>query len=88
VFSLQESAQPKRSVVPDPKLSHDARGEPARVPLATSGKLDDPARDKFGFVISRTDGKLESGACSIDALRMAQWARRSGYGERDLASSP
>ena len=59
---------PKRSVVPDPKLSQDARGEPVRVPLTGPSQLDDLARDKFCFVISRTDGKLKSGACNLERL--------------------
>ena len=59
---------PKRSVVPDTKLSQDARGEPLRVPLTGPSQLDDLARDKFCFVISRTDGKLKSGACNLERL--------------------
>jgi len=39
---------PQRSVVPDPELSQGARGEPIRVALTGSGKLDDPQRDTFG----------------------------------------
>ena len=57
---------PQRSVVPDPKFSQDARDEPVRVALTGSGKLDDPARDKFGFVISPADGKLEPRARSVE----------------------
>ena len=59
---------PQGSIVPDPKLSQGARDEPVRVALTGSGKLDDPARDKFGFVISRTDGKLESRARNVERL--------------------
>ena len=56
---------PQRSVVPDPELSQRARGEPVCVALTGSSKLDDPQRDKFGYVISRTDGKLKLGAHSV-----------------------
>ena len=59
---------PQRSIIPDPELSQDARREPVRVPLAGPGKFDDPARDEFGFVISRTDGKVEPRARSIERL--------------------
>ena len=59
---------PQRSVVPDAKLSQDARDEPVRVALTGSGELDDLARDKFCIVISRTDGKLKSGACNLERL--------------------
>ena len=59
---------PQRSVVPDAKLSQDARREPVRVPLAGPSKLVDPAGDKFGFVISRTDGKLKSRARNVERL--------------------
>ena len=56
---------PQGSIVPDPKLSQGARDEPVRVALTGSGKLDDPQRDKFGYLISRTDGKLKLGAHSV-----------------------
>jgi hypothetical protein len=56
---------PERSVVPDAKLSQGARREPVRVALTGSGKLDDPQRDTFGYLISRTDGKLKLGAHSV-----------------------
>jgi hypothetical protein len=56
---------PQRSVVPDPELSQRSRGEPVRVLLAGSRKLDDPQRDKFGYLISRTDGKLKLAAHSV-----------------------
>jgi hypothetical protein len=56
---------PQRSIVPDPKLSQGARDEPVRVGLTGSGKLDDPQRDKFGCLISRTDGKLKLGGHSV-----------------------
>jgi hypothetical protein len=56
----------RRSVLPDPELSQDARGEPVRVPLTGSGKLDDPTRDKFCLLISRTRGKLKLGARSVE----------------------
>jgi hypothetical protein len=59
---------PQRSIVPDPKLSHGARDEPVRVALAGSGKFDDPARDKFGCVIRRTDGKLKPRARGVERL--------------------
>ena len=56
---------PQRSVVPDPELSQRARGEPVRVLLTGSSNLDDPPRDKFGYLISRTDGELKLGAHSV-----------------------
>jgi hypothetical protein len=56
---------PQRSVVPDPKLSQRARGEPVRVSLTGYGKIDDPQRDKLGYLISRTDGKLKLAAHSV-----------------------
>jgi hypothetical protein len=56
---------PQRSVVPDPEFSQRTRGEPVRVLLAGSSKLDDPQRDKFGYLISRTDGKLKLAAHSV-----------------------
>jgi hypothetical protein len=59
---------PQRSIIPDPELNQDARREPVRVPLAGPGKLDDPARDKFGFVISRTDGKLKPRTRNVECL--------------------
>ena len=59
---------PQRSVVPDPELSQRARGEPVRVLLTGSSKLDDPLRDVFGYLISRTDGKLKLGAHSVKCL--------------------
>jgi hypothetical protein len=59
---------PQRSVVPDRELSQRARGEPVRVLLAGSSKLDDPRRDKFGYLISRTDGKLKLGAHSVKCV--------------------
>ena len=59
---------PQQSIIPDPELSQDARREPVRVPLAGPGKLDDPARDKFGFVISRTDGKLKPRTRGLERL--------------------
>ena len=55
---------PQRSIVPDPKLSQSARDEPVRVALTGSGKLDDPQRDKFGYLISRAGGKLKLDAHS------------------------
>ena len=59
---------PQRSVIPDPELCEHARGKPFRVPLAAPGDLNDPARDKFGFVISGTDGKHEPRARSVERL--------------------
>jgi hypothetical protein len=59
---------PQCSVVLDPKLSQDARGEPVRLPLAVYGKLNDPARDKFGFLISGTGGKLKPRARGVERL--------------------
>jgi hypothetical protein len=56
---------PQRSVVPDPELSQRARGRPVHVPLTSYGKLNDPQRDKFGYLVSRTDGKLKLGAHSV-----------------------
>jgi hypothetical protein len=59
---------PQRSIIPDPELSQDARRQPVRVPLAGPGKLDNPAGDKFGFVISRTDGKLKPRTRNVERL--------------------
>ena len=59
---------PQRSIIPDPKLSQDARREPVCVPLAGPGKLDDPARDKFGSVISRTDEKFKPRTRNVERL--------------------
>ena len=59
---------PQRSIIPDPELSQDARREPVCVPLAGPGKLDDPARDKFGFVISRTDEKFKPRTRNVERL--------------------
>ena len=59
---------PQRSVVPDTKLSQGAGGEPARVPLAGSGKLDDPQRDSFSYLVSGAGGKLKAGADSAKCL--------------------
>ena|SRR6516225_6674246 len=56
----------QRSVVPDTKLSQGAGGEPVRVLLTGSTKLDDPQRDKFGYLIYRSGGKFKFGAHSVE----------------------
>jgi hypothetical protein len=53
---------PQPSIVPDPELSQGARGEPVRVPLSGSSKLNDPQRDKFSYLVSRAGRKLKLGA--------------------------
>ena len=82
---------PQRSVVPDTKLSQGAGGEPARVPLAGSGKLDDPQRDKFGYLIYRGGGKLKFGAHSVErpvhglnVFRLVSEITGSGIWHREL----
>jgi hypothetical protein len=59
---------PQCSVVLDPELGQRARGEPVRIALTGDGKFDDPAGDKFGFVISRTDGNLKPRARGVKGL--------------------
>jgi hypothetical protein len=80
---------PQRSVVPDPKLSQGADGEPARVPLASFSKFDDPQRDSFGHLISRPRGKLKLGARGVECfvhgfnvLRLKSESTGSGPGHR------
>ena len=82
---------PQRSVVPDTKLSQGAGGEPARVPLAGSDKLDDPQRDKFGYLIYRGGGKLKFGAHSVErpvhglnVFRLVSEITGSGIWHREL----
>jgi len=82
---------PQRSIVPDPKLSQGARDEPVRVALTGSSKLDDPQRDKFGYLISRTDGKLKLGAHSVkrvahglNVLGLESEVREAGLGIVEL----
>jgi hypothetical protein len=53
---------PQRSVVPDTELCQYAGGEPFRIPLAGHCKLNDPQRDKFGYLIARGGGKPKSSA--------------------------
>jgi hypothetical protein len=43
-------------------------GEPVRIPLAGRGKLNDPQRNKFGYLNSRARGKLKPGAHSVKRL--------------------
>ena len=57
---------PQRSVVPDTKLSQGTGGEPVRVLLTGSSKLDDPQRDKFGYLIYRSGGKFKFGAHGVE----------------------
>ena len=59
---------PQRSVVADPKLSQGARGEPVRVSLAGYGKLNDPQRGKFCYLIPGADGQLKLVAHSVKCI--------------------
>jgi hypothetical protein len=80
---------PQRSVVPDPELCQGWDGEPARVPLASFSKFDDPQRDSFGYLISRPRGKLKLGARGVECfvhgfnmLRLESESTGSGPGHR------
>jgi hypothetical protein len=56
---------PQRSVIPDAELCHGAGGKPVCLPLTGSSELDDPPRDKFGYLVPRAGGKLKLGAHSV-----------------------
>ena len=82
---------PQRSVVPDTKLSQGTGGEPVRVLLTGSSKLDDPQRDKFGYLINRSSGKFKFGAHSLerpvhglDVFGLVSENTGSGYWHREL----
>jgi hypothetical protein len=84
---------PQRSVILDTELREHARGEPVRVPLAGTGKLDDPQRDKFSYSISRAGRELKLGAHRLkrpvddaDLLGLESEVARSGSWHRGAAS--
>jgi hypothetical protein len=62
---MSEANAPANVATTDPELSQGARGEPVPVLLTGSSKLDNRARDKFSYLISRADGKLKLGAHSV-----------------------
>ena len=53
---------PQRSVVLDAELCEHASRQPAGVPFASHGKLNDPLPDQLGHAISQADGELKPGA--------------------------
>jgi hypothetical protein len=59
---------PQRSVVLDPELGKHARGEPIRIALTGYGKLDNPPRDQFCFLVAGTGRKVKFRAGSVERL--------------------
>jgi hypothetical protein len=53
---------PQRSVVLDAELCEHAGRQPAGVPFASHGKLNDPLPNQLGHAISQADGELKLGA--------------------------
>jgi hypothetical protein len=59
---MPASVPPQRSVILDAELCEHAGRQPAGIPFASHGKLNDPLPDQLCHAISQVDGALKLGA--------------------------